>query len=144
MSDAQLIIDIYKRVLIEENIAYISEAFDEDIVVHDFYSGATTGAKEMIVLAQALMAQIIYDDIQLVRGVQTGDWCAVVVRVLGRGRTSDRPVDVLGTVTVRLQGSQICEAYHHLDIVSMFEQLGLLPEDTTVQCLAGYRLEVAD
>lgn len=142
MSDSNQVIDIYRRILVGEDIDYINDAFTADAIVHDFSSGDTTGPKDMIVLAQALVSKVVYGDLDLVRGLKEDDWHTVVMRVKGRGRHHHRPVDVLGTVTVKLRDGQICEAFHHIDVVKMFQQLDLMPPDAMLQCLAGYRLDV--
>jgi steroid delta-isomerase-like uncharacterized protein len=73
--------------------------------------------------------------IDVAREVTEGDMVSVHCHVTGTHRGNDlgmsatgRPVDFWGMVIARVQGGQIVEAWNSFDFLSLYQQVGLVPQ----------------
>ncbi|MEK0163324.1 nuclear transport factor 2 family protein [Phaeobacter sp. JH20_02] len=83
-------------------------------------------------------------DLTLTHALDDGDYCAIRVHVRCYGRSSDDKLDYYGQLIVRMQDGQIREFLSNFDYMTMFEQLGQLPQDCLPICMTGERLTWMD
>ncbi len=76
-------------------------------------------------------------DVVVDKRMQDGDWHAILVTFNARRRDNGEPVSMTGQVFCKIIDDRIVEGYNHFDLINLFEQLDLLPEDTLETCLQG-------
>ncbi|WP_282605659.1 ester cyclase [Pelagibius sp. Alg239-R121] len=82
----------------------------------------------------ALMNDI---DIQVTHSMEAGDWISALCVFHAKKNDTNEQVKMTGTVFLKIVDDKIVEAYNHWDFFSLFEQLGLIPEESFERCLAG-------
>ena len=68
--------------------------------------------------------------------IEADGWLAALCTFKGTA-PDGRAVAITGTIYGRIADGKILEAYNHFDFLGLFTQLGLLPPDVLVRCLAG-------
>lgn len=71
------------------------------------------------------------------RVVAQGDWASYLIRGHAVSRSSGNDVTITGQVMLRFQDDLIAEAYNNFDMIGLFTELGVLPDDLLEQALAG-------
>jgi adenosine deaminase len=74
------------------------------------------------------------------KSVESGDWISAVCTLRAKSRRTGAPVEITGSVLVRIADGKLTEAYNHWDFLGMFSQLGLLPGDTFEKALRGEKV----
>lgn len=84
------------------------------------------------------MCELIKDiDITMDHVVENDPWVSALVRLSARSIRSGEPVVMTGQVMVRIENNQIQAAFNHWDFAALWEQLGLLPQNSFATCLSG-------
>ena len=79
-------------------------------------------------------------DIRVNQSMEQGDWISALCSVQATCRQSGKRVGMTGSVLVRVADGQIAEAYNHWDFMTIYQQLGLLPENAFERCLGGEKI----
>lgn len=61
--------------------------------------------------------------------MEQGDWICVHCSLDARCRSTGESVAITGSAWASIEDGKIREAYHHFDFMSLWAQLGLLPND---------------
>ena len=69
--------------------------------------------------------------------VEQGDWLSHLVSVTAVCRKTGRMVYMHGQILLKIVDGRIVDARNHLDFMSLFEQLGVLPKRVFEDCLSG-------
>ncbi len=96
-------------------------------------------AEDMIAFVDSLSMHVVNIEFELLHVLEDGDWVSSMARATGTSRRSGKPLQMTGQTLVRLEGGLIAEAHNHFDMMGLFVQLGLLPDDVGERLLAGLR-----
>ncbi|WP_293576644.1 nuclear transport factor 2 family protein [Phaeobacter sp.] len=119
----------------------IAGAFHPELSIFGPLHGAISAEEDYAEIVHTLANLLVDIDITKTHGVTEGDLCAVRLHVTGRGVHSDQVLDYYGQLMVRLENGQIREFLSNFDYMTMFEQLGQLPDDCLPICMTGERLQ---
>ncbi|WP_299280846.1 nuclear transport factor 2 family protein [uncultured Tateyamaria sp.] len=72
--------------------------------------------------------------------VEQDDWLSALVEIKSQSAETGAPVHVFNQIIARFEGGQMVQINSGVDSLSLFEQLGLLPEDAMAIMLSGNRL----
>lgn len=78
--------------------------------------------------------------IDITQTVEQDDWLAARIAFRAACVVSGQQVQTSGHVMIRFQDGKMAESYNQFDYVTLFEQLGQLPQDTIAACLSGQEL----
>lgn len=84
-----------------------------------------------------LMSEI---DVTVDKCLEEGDWASVYCTLRAKSRVNNGAVVLPGNVLVRIENGKIQEGYNHFDFLSLWEQLGLIPDDSFEKGLQGGRV----
>ncbi|WP_146343937.1 ester cyclase [Phaeobacter marinintestinus] len=133
----------YDEVWVHGNLDAIDKFFVPDLVATGIVPEMQMGRDDFQDLVVAFRAHVGEIDVRLPKTVEHDDWLAAFLHVHTTRADNGAPIEVTGQVMARFEGDQIVEAYNQFDFVSLFEQLGQLPEDTIPICMTGQQLEWA-
>lgn len=88
----------------------------------------------------ALRSQVDQISISITQSVEQDDWLAARIAFSGSCAATARPVHTTGQVMIRFKDGKMAESHGQFDYITLFEQLGQLPQDTVAACLAGQGL----
>jgi len=92
---------------------------------------------ELVTMARALMGPITVD-FPIV--IEQDDWLSALVEIKSVAAHNGDPIHVFNQMLVRFEGSRMAEISSNVDAISLFEQLGLLPDNAMAVMLGGTRL----
>lgn len=140
MSHRELLETWFRRVWHEKDSTAIEELMREGTPVQGLGSHVHSGPEDFEAFAQAILALAKDVRITIDRSIEDGDWISALVTVQATANSDGRTVRFPGQVFLRYSGDKIAEAYNSFDFISMFEQIGQLPEETFEACLSGERI----
>ena len=124
------------------NLALIDSIFAPDAQANGLMSNAAVGPKDFHDLVPAMLRLVRNVDVKLEQHLTAGDWMSVLLRFTGLSARDGRPVDFTAQVMGRMtESGQFTEVHNNVDFISLFEQLGHLPQDTLALCLTGEVLQ---
>jgi len=82
------------------------------------------------------------DDIKMkiLHSVEDQDWISVMYDFKAKKKGTDTPVEMTGNTMVRFHNGKIIEAHEHVDFITFFRCLGIMPENTLEHCLSGNKI----
>jgi hypothetical protein len=132
----------YQRVWSDEDPSAIDDILPESTEVAGLGAHPLAGPKDFKVFQSALLK--LLKDMRIVIDKTIYDpetsWTSQMITVHGVCKKTDTPVSCTGQVTVRVEDGKIVEGYNAIDFITLFGQLGLLPQDSFAACLAGKRV----
>ena len=87
-----------------------------------------------------LRARVTNIRVTFIHTLDQGDWASAFLEVRCNCRRTDKPVVVYQHVMSRQRDGRIVESYPQLDLLRLFKQLDLLPEDAYPLLMGGTRL----
>ena len=127
----------FDRVWSQEDVSAIYEMFDQSGAASGLGKRPVNGPVEFEAFQQAMLSQIEDVQISIDKTFEDGDWICAFCTLTAKKKGSDQEVTLPGCTAVRIENDQLMEAYNHWEFMALFEQLGLLPEDSFAQCLGG-------
>lgn len=143
MTDRDILETWFRRVWQEEDLSAIDEMLAPDMQARGLREHPQIGPEEFRPFAEAMLALITDIKVNIRHHMQDGGWISALIEVNARTRNGGKPVSFTGQVLVRIRDGQLVEAYNHLDFISLYEQLGLMPEATLSQCLQNRAVSFA-
>ncbi|MFS4583127.1 ester cyclase [Phaeobacter sp. C3_T13_0] len=144
MKNSERVFQWFHDVWVDHNLDRIEPMLHPDLEVNGPLHGAVAVAEDYREVVGTIR-NIIHDlDITLTHALDDGDYAAIRMRVLGYGRSEDHALDYSGQLIVRMQDGRIRELQSNFDYMTMFEQLGQLPQDCLPICMTGERLNWTD
>ena len=136
LSNLDILKEWYQRVWVEADLEVIDTLFTPDTEAQGMMEFGV-GPEDFKALAGAVHEQIHEVSIHFDRVVELDNWIWSQMSAKATGKLNDGTVNVTGQIMCRIKDGKIVEAYNHFDFLTLFEQLGLLPEHTLALCLAG-------
>ena len=130
----------FYRVWTEEDSAAIEELFIPDGKARGLGANVLIGPEGFKQFHSALRGLLSDFVITIDKSVESGDWITTVCTLRAKSRQSGTPVEITGSVTVRIADGRLTEAYNHWDFLGLFGQLGLIPGDTFEKALGGEKV----
>jgi len=78
--------------------------------------------------------------ITITHAVEQDDWLAARISFQSACAATGKPVSTTGHVMIRFEDGKMAESFNQFDYISLFEQLGQMPQDTVAACLTGQGL----
>jgi len=130
----------FHRVWTEEDISAIEEMFIPDGEARGLGGNVLIGPRDFKQFHSALCSLLRDIEITIDKSIEQGDWFSAVCSLRARSQQSGDPIEVTGSVFIRIVDGKLIEAYNHWDFLNMFGQLGLLPRSTFDSALAGQKI----
>lgn len=137
MNNREILETWFRRVWHEEDLTTIHEMLVPDTKVRGLRAELQTGPDEFEPFAKALLELLSDIRISIESYMENGDWANALISVKANSRASGTPVSFTGQVLVKFGDDTIIEAHNHIDFITLYEQLGLLPASTMHKCLCG-------
>ena len=94
--------------------------------------------KELVPMLRELLGPIT---VTMPKVIEQDDWLSALIEIKRVAAHNYAPVHVFNTVIARFDDARMIEIYSNLDTMSLFEQLGLLPDNALPVMLGGTRLK---
>ncbi|SLN39362.1 SnoaL-like polyketide cyclase [Falsiruegeria litorea R37] len=143
MTKSELLKEWYDRVWVHGDLEAIDQFFDPDTMAEGIIPEMQVGVDDFRDLVTAFRFHVGDIDVKLPKTVENGDWVAAMLHVHTSRADNGAPIEVTGQVMARFKDDKVVEAYNQFDFISLFEQLGQLPEDTLPICMTGQQLSWA-
>lgn len=143
MTKSELLKKWYDQVWVQGNVDAIDQFFASDTLAEGLIPEMQVGADDFREFVTAFRYHLGDIRVDLPIVIENGDWASAIVHVHTSRADNGAPIEVTGQVMVRVKNSKIVEAYNQFDLISLFEQLGQMPEDTLPVCMTGQQLEWA-
>ena len=140
MTKSELLKEWYDRVWVHGDLEAIDQFFDPDTMAEGIIPEMQVGVDDFRDLVTAFRYHVGDIDVKLPKTVENGDWVAAMLHVHTSRADNGAPIEVTGQVMARFKNDKVVEAYNQFDFISLFEQLGQLPEDTLPICMTGQQL----
>lgn len=125
-----------RRVWVERDEAAIDAMLVPGTAAHGLGSQTLVGPAEFKQFHAALCGLLRDTELVVDHHIEADGWLAALCTFKGTA-PDGRAVAITGTIYGRIADGKILEAYNHFDFLGLFTQLGLLPPDVLVRCLAG-------
>ena len=127
----------FRRVWTEQDANAIDEMFVPDGAARGLGANVRFGPAEFRAFHSALCRQLTDIVITIDKSIEEGDWISAVCTLRARSRETARPIEITGSVMIKISDGKLLEAYNHWDFIGIFSQLELLPTNTFEKALAG-------
>ncbi|WOI55091.1 ester cyclase [Palleronia sp. LCG004] len=137
MCHSSILRDFYTTIWEQGRIDELDRFFTEDIRADGWFPGMPVGSADFAVLVLTIRSMVTDIRFTIERTVTQDDWISAYIRVdcfCGRRGVELR---ITGQLMARFEGNRMAEAYNHMDMITYFVQLGLLPDDITFRMLNG-------
>ncbi|MGD9508802.1 MAG: ester cyclase [Geminicoccaceae bacterium] len=132
----QTLRDWARRVWVERDESAIASMLSPDTTAHGLGMQTLVGPAEFKPFHTAVCALLRDTELVVDHHIEAEGWLAALCTFKGTSHDG-REVAITGTIYGRFADGKILEAYNHFDFVGLFTQLGLLPPEVLVRCLAG-------
>ncbi|GAB5438523.1 ester cyclase [Falsiruegeria mediterranea] len=143
MTKSELLKEWYDQVWVHGDVDAIEKFFDPETMAEGIIPEMQVGVDDFRDLVTAFRYHVGEIDVKLPKTIENGDWVAAMLHVHTSRADNGAPIEVTGQVMARIKDDKVVEAYNQFDFISLFEQLGQLPEDTLPVCMTGQQLSWA-
>ncbi|MEM7302582.1 MAG: nuclear transport factor 2 family protein [Pseudomonadota bacterium] len=130
----------FRRVWADEDEDAIREMFVPDGLARGLGQKPLEGPEGFIGFHRLFLSQFKDVSVEVDRYMEDGDWISLMIIIRAKDRHKDVAVETTGQAYVRIVDGKLAEAYNHLDFLSLYEQVDLLPAATLEKCLQGVRV----
>lgn len=86
---------------------------------------------------QTLLSLISEVNVVVDSHIEQGDWLFTACTVYAKSKKTGEDIKFEGSTFVKIVDEKIVEAKNYFDFISLFEAIGLMPENTFAKCLTG-------
>lgn len=130
----------YDEVWTKGNVSAISQFLASDVRTRGIMGDMPFEAEDMADLITMIREQLGPITVTLPVTVEQDDWLSALVEVKSHALDTGNPVHIFAQSMVRFENEKMKEIYSGVDSLTLFEQLGLLPENAMAVMLTGTRL----
>lgn len=130
----------FRRVWTEEDSTAIEELFIPDGAARGLGGNVLIGPEGFKQFHSALRRLLRDFVVTIDMCVEERNWMSAVCTLRAIARQSGDPIEITGSVMVRIEDGKLIEAYNHWDFLGMFGQLGLLPSNSFERALGGDKI----
>ena len=135
----------FQKVWTEEDASVIHKMFipDQGGAADGLDKDKGLGPDEFLVFHKALLGLLQQMHIRIDAHLESGDTIIASCTIQAKDRkTGKKDIEVKGVVVGKVADGIIKDAKNYFDFLNMFEDLGLLPENTFARCLSGESIGV--
>ena len=141
MSLRLFIQEFYRIIWEEKDSDAIEKLLIEQAPLRGLEELYMAGQRDFVAFHRMVHAQLDELKVELTQIVEQDEWVACRLRIRARDRASGRPIDATAHTMARIVDGQVAEGYNLVDFMSIFQQMGRLPERVLDHCLLGGQLE---
>ena len=130
----------FRRVWTEQDANAIDDLFVPDGAARGLGANALIGPAGFREFHSALRGLLTDFVITIDKSLEEGEWISAICTLRATSRQSGTPIEITGSVMIRISDGKLMEAYNHWDFMGIFAQLGLLPTNTFERALGGERI----
>ncbi len=127
----------YRRVWWEEDLSAIDEMMAKTAPVEGINKKTQVGPEDFKAFTAALLELICETRVSISEFMDTGEHISVLMDITAKCRKTGMPLHFAGLAMGQIKDGKIVYAHNHIDFITMFEQLGQLPDNTMARCLQG-------
>lgn len=127
----------FRRVWEEEDESAIDEMFKPGAQAKGLGDKPLEGPEDFKMFHRNLLRLLCDVKLEVTESMESGDKLCAICIFRAKSRNGENPLEMTGSVYVTISGGKITHAYNHFDFISLYEGLGLLPENTFASCLTG-------
>ncbi len=143
MNKSDLMKQWYEDVWVKGDLDAIDRLFEPQTQAEGLIPGMQIGPDDFRDLVMAFRQHFGDIQVDMPLTVENGEWLSALLHVNTTRADNGGPIEVTGQVMARFDGDKMVEAYNQFDFISLFEQMGQLPQDTLPICMTGQRLDWA-
>ena len=136
MNHADFILKFYQTVWSGGDIDAISDFFAPDARLDGFAHDMALRPEDFVVFTQGLLRLVEQPRFEILRVISEGDEAAALIRCNGLCARTGKPAEITAQIMLRFKDGKVVEAYNHVDMLTLFISLGLMPPDTLERMLA--------
>jgi SnoaL-like polyketide cyclase len=141
MSDkTQILGNWYRRVWEEEDAGAIDKLFVPDSDIRQIGMSKPIDLEEFKGFHKLFCDQLQNIDIHIDMAIEQGDWLAALCSCYAKNSRTGENVTITGNVMVKITDGKLRGCYEHWDFMGLWDQLGLLPDESFQKCLQGQKL----
>jgi len=130
----------FQRVWNEGDISAIDEIFVADTKARGLGDETLNGPEVFKVFHKSLNGILRDIQVHIDRSISQDDWISARCIMTGKCPRSGKKIEITGNLYARINGGKIAEGYNEFNFMSLYEQLGFIPEKSFEKCLAGNSL----
>lgn len=130
----------FQRVWNEGDALAIDELFLGDTKARGLGDQTLNGPEAFKEFHKRLNGIVSDINISVERSVSDGDWISARCIVNGKCPRSGKNIEFTGILYARVENGRLAEGYNEFNFMSLYEQLGFIPEKSFETCLAGKAL----
>jgi hypothetical protein len=130
----------YERVWHQEDKAAIHEMMAPETQALGLGKEAHTGPAEFEQFHTAFLGILSNVEITIDHYVEDEDWLAQRITLSANCRKTGKDVSMNGQIMLKIVDGKLLEGHNHFDFMGLYEQLGLLPDNSFGTCLTGERV----
>ena len=130
----------YRRVWFEEDLSAIDDMMAPKAPVNGIDKTQRIGPEDFKTFTATLLKLICDTNIVMEEFIEDGERVSVLMNISANCRKTGTPLNFSGIAMGQIKDGKILYAHNYIDFITMFEQLGQLPDATLAQCLSGHRL----
>lgn len=140
MTNLEVMETWFQRVWSEEDESAIDEMFVPDGEARGLGANILVGPDGFKQFHSAICAMCSDIKITIDKSIEEGDWISCICTFTAKATRTGQPITATGAVMVRIGDGKLLEAYNHWDFFSIYEPVGLLPENTFGRALIGEKI----
>ncbi len=130
----------YDRVWKEEDTSAIEEMLKPQCELEGLGKQTLIGCEQFTGFHQAILAKLSNINITIDKSMENDGWVSALCSLTAVAKHSGKPVVITGAVFACIEADQFTHAYDHWDFIGLWEQLGLLPENSFATALMGEKI----
>jgi len=137
MTNLDVVKTWFQRVYTDEDLSAVDEMLEPRTEALGLAEHPLMGPEDFKGFVSGFLALLGNVRIAIDKSMEDGEWIHVLITVTGNGRKSDKMVRFPAQILVRIVDGKLVEGHNSVDFLSMFEQLGLLPDNAFATCFSG-------
>ena len=131
----------FERIWVQGNLDALPDLLAPDARTRGIMGDVPFDAAELTELVKMVRALLGPITVTFPTVIEQDDWLSALVEIKSHAAHNGDPVHVFSQVIVRFCDGRMVEIYSGVDSLTLFEQLGLLPENAMAVMLGGTRLD---
>ena len=131
----------FQKVWVEGDLAAIDEIYTPGDAKNSLRNEGIPTTNEVLELAIVLRRLINNNHVRILKSLEVGNWIALAMEMEGSDAATGNPIKMQWQTMMRIENGCIIENHPSVNFMSLFEQLGQLPESCFELMLAGTTLK---
>ncbi len=141
MTNEQVIREWFRRFWDEQDMSAVEDLAQPDARASGMAHAHAINPDEIVAFAQMMFGHIGNLKTTFHQFVDQGEWCAFHFTINATHLETGNPVSLDAQTMTHIVDGRIKTGINHVDYISFFQQIGLMPEQTLENCFAGCRYQ---